>query len=274
MPIIPPPGTTPQYPYDNLESVLVTARVRLNDAIQTVAGDIIRDDQPFTAQMVNDAWRKLQAFLANLGMNRFKQQFIARNFPPVGDPDPSSQTWLDWVQYFDGVSFFIPPMVTVLPADFILPLRVWERQTGMNATFVPMHLAADGLPDQRKTAWNRWFEWREDALYMPGSMFRMDLRIEYAAFLADFAVDTGGLLVDPTTQLVPINRCRSAFANYIAAEAAWARADVDAQAFVEQAEDDSKLIYNTEVKLKQRTPVSRRPYNGGIRTRLWGNAGY
>jgi hypothetical protein len=275
MPLIPPPSGQTQYPYDNLESVLLTARVRLNDAIQTAAGDIITDSQPFTAQMCNDAWHKLQSFLANLGFNRLKNQFVALGMPPVGSTDPASQTWWNWIQFFDGESYFIPPVVTVLPADFILPLRIWERQAGTSGFFAPMHLAADGLPDQRKMAWNVWFEWRQDAIYMPGSLHSMDYRVEYAAFLADFPVDSNGLLVTPSTQLVPIMRCRSAFANYICAEAAWARADTDAQAFVQAAEDDCTKIYNTEVKLKQRTPVSRRPFSGrGVRSRLWGYQGY
>ena len=140
-----------------------------------------------------------------------------------------------------------------------------------------MTLAPDGLPDCRKTAWNRYFEVREDAIYMPGSLYSMDLRIEYAAYLADF-VNVG----DPTmggtywyNLPVPIMRCRSAFANYIAAEASWARDDVDAQTFVDQAENDCRLIFNNDVKMKQRHPVSRRPYGGrGGSWRLNGSSGY
>jgi hypothetical protein len=53
-----PPALTA--PYDSLENVLNTARVRLNDAIQQLGGDIMKDSQPFTQQMANSAWRRLQ----------------------------------------------------------------------------------------------------------------------------------------------------------------------------------------------------------------------
>lgn len=260
---IPPPSVTA--PYDFLESVLNVARTRLNDAIQSLGGDILTDTQPFTATMVNSAWRKLQYFLANLGHSRLKQTFIAYALPVVASTDPASQTLWSWTQFFDGVGYFAPPVVTVLPQDFILPLRLWERQTGSNQIFVPMQMAPDGLPQGYKIPFNRWFEWREDAIYMPGSTVSMDLRVEYAAYLPDF-ITTNNVLGDPNQQLtpanmpVPIMRCQSALANYIAAEAGKARLDDAGSAFTAEAETDAKLIMNTEVKLKQRTPVSRRPY--------------
>jgi len=267
---IPPPSITA--PYDTLDSILNTTRIRMNDAIQSLGGEILADTQVYTQQMANDAWRKMQAFLANLGYSRLKNQFIGTAYPVVASTDPSSQTYLSWTNFFDGNSFYSSPSVVLIPQDFICPLRMWERQTGSNSSFQPMTLAPDGLPDCQKTAWNRFFEWREDAIYMPGSLYSMDLRVEYAAYLQDF------ITVGPVywyQQPVPIMRCRSALANYIAAEASWARDDVDAQSFVDQAEMDCRLIFNNDVKMKQRHPVSRRPYGGrGGSWRLNGNSGY
>ena len=57
---LPPPNLAP---YHTLEGVLNTARVRLNDAIQQLSGDILKDSQPFTQQMANSAWLRLQQFL-------------------------------------------------------------------------------------------------------------------------------------------------------------------------------------------------------------------
>ena len=47
----------PSAPYDQLEVVLFSARVRLNDAIQSIYGDILTDLAAFTPQIVNNAWR-------------------------------------------------------------------------------------------------------------------------------------------------------------------------------------------------------------------------
>jgi hypothetical protein len=195
--------------------------------------------------------------------------FVAYALPVVASIDPSSQTMWSWTQFFDGVGYYAPPSVTVLPQDFILPLRMWERQTGSNQIFAPMRMAIDGLPQGYKIPWNRYFEWREDAIYMPGSVSSMDIRVEYAAFIPDFLVTNNVLgnpnsipAITPATMTVPIMRCQSSLANYICAEAAMGRDDVDVQSFVSAAESDAKMVWNTEVKLKQRNPVSRRPFSG------------
>jgi hypothetical protein len=268
---VPPPSTVA--PYDSLESCLNLTRVRVNDAIANIGGDILTDTQPFTSVMVNAGWRKLQAFLANLGYSRLKQTFIAYALPAVASTDPASQTLWSWTQFFDGVAYWAPPTVTTLPQDFILPLRLWERQTGSNQIFSPLRMAPDGLPQGYKIPWNRWFEWREDALYMPGSSTSMDLRVEYAAYLGDFTT-TNGTLDSPSAQVVPIMRAQSALANYIAAECAAPRDDMDAGKFVTDAESDARMIFNTEVKLKQRTPVQRKAYARGSSWRLNSYSGY
>ena len=271
-PIPPPPVVTP---YDTLITVLNVARTRLNDAISSLSGDILTDTQPFTGTMTNSAWRKMQALLANLGYSRLKQQFIGTAYPVVAPTDPASQTFLSWEYFFDGTSYYQPPDVNLLPFDFICPLRMWERWSGTGAYFQPMAMAPDGLPDWQKRPWNGWFEWREDAIYMPGSTAIMDLRIEYAAYLADFPVDPlTNVLVTPATQKVPIMRCQSSLANYLCAEMAQGRNDLDVQGFIAQAETDAKLVMNNEIKLKQRTPIQRRSYSGRNRGALYGNRGY
>lgn len=268
---MPIPVGTPA-PYDTVDSVLNTTRVRINDAIVSLGGEVLTDTQPFTQQMTNDGWRKLQAFLANNGMARFRSRCVLHAFPVVGTMDPASQTLLNWSWYYDGVSYFYPPDTQVLPQDFILPLTVGERITGTNATFTPMNLATDGrLPDWRKRGWNGWWDWREDGIYMPGSLYSMDLEIYYAAFLQDFVTqgDTQWF-----QQAVPIMRCRSALANYIAAEFADPRGDLDAAAFTAKAEQDARLIWNREVSMKQRVNVTRRGYNGRNRGDRRGGAGF
>lgn len=268
MPIPPPPVTAP---YPMLETALNLARTRLNDAIASLGGDILTDTQPFTGAMANAAWRNLQIFLCNLGYSKYKKRFRGFAYPVVSSTDPSSDTFLSWTQFFDGTGYFSAPTVDLLPQDFIAPLKMGERPTGSNQVFSPMGLSPDGLPQGMKRPWNGFFEWKNDRIYMPGSTRSMDLDIYYAAFDSDF-LTTNNVLGNPATtppttpanMPIPIMRSESALANYVAAECAAGRDDVDAGTFLAAAEKDAKLLMNnSDVKLKQRRPVQRRPYARG-----------
>lgn len=254
MPIIPPVITPP---YDQLDSILNLVRVRCNDAIAALGGDILTDAQPFTQEMANAGWRTLQEYLANQGYTRCKQEVILGLVPPVATQDPASQTYISWAGCWNGTGLVIPPNAPVLPQDMILPLRLWERQSNGNGNFIPMGQILDGLPTGVKLPINGMWEWRQDAIYMPGSTITEDIRIRYAGFLPDF------LTQGPTQwyeQPVPILRCKNALAYFIAAEAAAPRADLDAESFVQKGEEAANLIFNREVQQKQRTTATRRPY--------------
>lgn len=265
---MPIPTPLPVAPYDSLESVLNVARTRLNDAIQSLSGDILTDNQPFTGTMTNSAWRKLQAFIANLGYSKYKRKFFGYAFPVTATQDPSLPNIWTWTYFFDGVSYYAPPNINVLPFDFICPLLMKERQTGSNAPFLRMRAEPEGLIECQKRPWNGQFEWKNDAIYIPGSTFSMDFEVEYAAYDADFTTYEN-ILGDPTQNPpltpsimpVPMMRSQSAFANYLCAEVANGRDDVDAPTFIAAAEMDAKLMMNNDVRLKQRTPVQRGSYS-------------
>jgi len=257
-----------------LETCLNLARTRLNDAIASAGGDIFTDVQPFTGTMTNAAWRNLQAFLCNLGYSRYKKWFIGLAYPPTRALDPAVMNSLSWTQFFDGVGYYSSPTVDLLPQDFIAPLRVMERQnngavpysaTTQNMRFTPMLLCPDGLPEGMKRPWNGFFNWDNDTLVFPGSLYSMDFKIEYAAYAPDFLTTNNilgnGSTITPSNMPVPIMRSESALANYIAAECALGRTDADAATFLAAAEKDAKLLMNnSDVKLKQRRPVQRRAY--------------
>lgn len=263
-------------PYPVLETSLNLARTRLNDAIASLDGDILTDTAVFTGTMTNGAWRALQAFLCNLGYSRYKKWFTGLAYPKTAALDPSVMNFLSWTQFFDGVGYYSTG-VDLLPQDFIAPLRVMERQNNgavpytaetQNVRFTPMHLCPDGLPEGFKRPWNGVFNWENDRLVFPGSLYPMDFKIEYAAYDFDFAT-TDDILGVPTTvppttpknMQVRIMRSESALANYIAAECASGRDDVDAAPFLAAAEKDAKILMNnSDVKLKQRRPVQRRAY--------------
>lgn len=254
MPIIPPILTAP---YPNLSDILNLVRVRVNDAIQSLGGEIITDVQPFTQIMANAGWHTLQEFLANLGYTRSKQEVILSGIPAVTSFDPSVQASLAWNGYFNGTGYQIPPDAPALPQDMILPLRLWERCTSGNGFFFPMTQVLDGLPDGPKLPANGCWDWREDAIYLPGATLVTDIRMRYAGYLPDFTDQGDTSWYDLP---VPIMRCENALAYYIAAEASGPRADLDAGTFRQMGDDAARKIFNKEVQQKQRTTATRRPY--------------
>lgn len=260
MPIVPPPVT---YPYDSVLTVLTAAQVRLNDAIQglNVSDSATSTNQPYVQVACNTAWRSMQDFLRNLGADKFTPEVILFGLPPVTSVDPASQVWLDWTSYFDGNSYWTPPNTPVLPAGFEYPLKLWERPSGQNCSFgYPMLLYIDGLPTCSKVMANRYWEWRQDAIYMPGSQRTMDLRIRYRGFYPDF-VTTG-----PTQwyqQPVPIVNCLDALSNYMASEISDARGDADGATFLARGQEAARILFNRDVQRKQRSNISRIPRSAG-----------
>jgi len=257
MPILPPPVNFA--PYDQIYKVISTAKTRLNDALPTlypVGGQILGNSNPETQQMVNAAWRKLQEFLANLGYTRLTDEQTLFQCPPTASTDPSAQTYINWFNFFDGANIYPAP---VLPPNLIVPLRLWERQNGNASGFVPMGMMMDGLPTWNKQARNLCWEWRGDAIYMPGSLQTMDLRIRYACYLGDF-IDVGD--VPWFQQPVPIMRCVDSLAYFICAEVLEAREDQEENPFVQKAESAARLIMNRDISLKQRKNIRRRPRSG------------
>lgn len=265
---VPPPTLTAPYPV--LNDILNTARVRINDAIASLGGDILTNVQPFTQQMTNIAWKKLQNFLANLGYSRLTKTYVLYGVPSVQGTDPAVTTYLEWAGFFDGVTYW--PNFN-FPQDAILPLWVQERHTNTQMKFFPMEWAVDGLPDDPKMGCNRWFDWQNDKIYMPGSLYSMDLRIKYAAYLPDF--ENVGTPPDAGTYWydlpVPIMRSEDALSYFIAAEAAAPRADLDAGAFLVAGQSAAREIFNREAGAKQRVNLSRRGFSRSIRGR--GNYG-
>lgn len=256
---IPPPSVTA--PYDQVNWVLNSVRTKMNDAIGSLAGDILQNAQPFMQEYTNNAWRELQFYLATLGYSALKMPFLGQAYPVVDDTDPGTWTSLSWTQFVNASGAVIsPPDVVVLPQNMILPLRVGERIAGSQSRFQPMAYAKDQLPAVRKGPYNGWWQWETNTLYMPGSLYSMDLRMELAIYLPDF-LTIGG--VEWYNQPVPIMRAKNALAFFICAEVAGAREDMDADPFIAKGQLAAKQIYNIEVSQKQRVPTQRRAFSRG-----------
>ena len=260
MPVILPPTTA--LPLDTVDTVLNFSRARINDAITGIGGNLLADTQPYTFTLLNAAFRHLQEDLANAGCPAFTNEAVLLGLPVIANTDPSIQQWMSCQYFFDGTSYYNSP---VLPFDCILPLRVWERQTSTQSRFVEMQPANDGLPDNVKTNYNGIWEWRQNAIYIPGGLLSVDMRIRYASYLADIA--------SSGTATVPIIRCADALAHYVAAEFAFSRGSAEANgvanSFMAMGQQSMKRMINRDARREQRGNHRRQGYSKG-RHSGWG----
>lgn len=236
----------PTPPYDTVEMVLQSARVRLNDAIQSINGDILTDTAAFTPQVINNAWRRLQEYLVDRGFSKFNEEIIFLSVPAWGATDPGVFVSFNWSQYSDGVNPWPSP---VSPQDMISPLEMFERVSGSNGTYYEMDQIFNGLPTANpstgpgpRDALNHLWEWRDETIYMPGAIGDTDLRLRYAAYAPDFAYNGGWGMP------VPIMRSQNSFSWYVCSEMARPRADMDAGQFDQFAMEAAEQIWNRDYR--------------------------
>jgi hypothetical protein len=221
-------------------------------------GEIFNDSQAYVVPTINLGWRKLQKKLTDKGHPRLQEETVLVNCPAVTDQDPAVEQWINWSFFFDGTNDQTAP---VLPGDFIAPLRMWERPSasGVNLNlFRPMRPAPDALRARRKGSWNVYWDWRNDAIYIPGSILDMDLRLRYSSYLPDIAPANGGF----ASTAIPILRCAEALAYYAAAEFVNPRGGVLGTTFEAKGDVAVDAMTNAFAKLQQRASFSRRAWGG------------
>lgn len=251
---LPPLATAP---YSSVNDVMNTARVRMNDAIQQLGGDILTNNQPFTQTMVNSAWHRLQHFLANLGYTRLINEVVINSLPICPSIDPAVTCWIDWTGFFDGTQLWNK---YALPQKCSFVLKLWDRVSGINAGWgAPLENVMDGLPARYKYSRNAIFTVYDDKVFFPGTATPVDLRVRYAQFFPSFVTQGETNWYD---MQVPIVGCLDSLADYICVEASDGRDDVDSQTFKTRAEAEAKLIFNRDVRLKNRSNVRRQPRSG------------
>lgn len=227
-------------PLDNLEAAISMARVRLLDAIASIGGDVLTDDQPFTIFNINGGWRRLQEVLVSYGVTWNKAETILTPIPATANTDPAVQVYINWDGYFDGNTLNGTP---VLPQNFITPLVLWERTNGSGSQFFQMDKLDNGLPAVPKGTRSNSWEWRNGALYLIGSTVATDLRIRFASYFADF---TDNATTAFSSQNIPILRALNPLAWYIASEVAASRGDLDVEYFDKQALASTKFFFDLD----------------------------
>jgi hypothetical protein len=216
--------------YPLLSDIMLLARTLVLDtkagATNTPGeGQILTNNAPFTIPMINSSIRKLYRALGNSGVATLIQDnIIISGLTPVNGPlglaipDPSVQVSITYAGYFDGTS---TNTSLKLSANVLSVVRMWERQTGSNNDFVPMYPAKFGLPSRNQTMVLGDWEYRQDGIYMLGSLNTMDVR--YRAII-QLPAQVSGDGTDFASISVPILDCTDAIAYDLAAVYRGARA--------------------------------------------------
>jgi hypothetical protein len=220
-----PTINSPQSSFASLETVMNLVRSLVNDTQAGLTstpgeGQIITDNSsvsPFTLPFLNSAIRQLYRELRNVGDPQLVfDNVLIIGLPPlhsptngIGGSDPTVQTILSTVGYFDGV---VQWPQYLLPAYMIYPTKLWERETGTNDNFEPMHQVQDGLPAQQQNFVLGKWEWRNNNLNFMGATQARDIRMRYYGALPQFFSPT----MDFSSTYVPIQDCTDALAYMVA----------------------------------------------------------
>lgn len=147
--------------------------------------------------------------------------------------------------------------VNFLNADFILPIRLWEKQTGTaDSTYVDMNEQMERLPDIDPSYQLRFWSWDSGQLNLLGATQNNTVRISYERQLTPFSAPTDPLPIPGATNVLAYATLKSVAAS---------RGEQDGMAWADsmyqKAYEQLKRIY---VKGNQRRGRRRVPY--GTRT--------
>lgn len=249
MPIVPAGNTTS--PYQTIGDVMYMARVFVNDAFgpNGLQGDLLADANPATLILINSAWRSIQDSLADAGVEGLVRNVVLTGIPAAAVNDPSSETYLDWTQYYDGAVSH--PEIN-LPYDLIVPTFLWERPSGSSQVFTPVISVDGGLPEGFQAVKFNWYEWRGDKCYFKGATQALDLKVRYLAYYPDLDGKT-------QTQL-PLMRIGRAMAYLIASEYARPRGAAAADNLYAMAEAEIKKTTSRTARRKASIQYRRQSY--------------
>ena len=226
------------------------ARVRVNEAMNTLAGDILTDTAVFTSTMLNGAWRWFQDRVYSAGGEKPVGEVGVFGLPARVSDDVANQAWISWNGCSDGVNEYPSP---TLPPDLYDPLSVWRRPSG-SFTFPsrPMRFATDGLPRYLDCDVH---DWRKDVLYFYAASYSQDLWIRYYAYLQP-------LNISIPTNLVEYAGCQDCLAARVGFEYTNARnpGSPGAEKLESWADKAFDQISQRISRRQQHKSITRRPY--------------
>lgn len=186
-------GGTNTFP--SLEDIAQLFRSTINDdgTGQTDApgqGQIATDTAPFMLPFIVAAMQDQCSDLRIVGdPELILDNYCLFNLPVIngpegqGSPSPETQVYLGVNGYFDGTQMW--PNFK-LPINIMNVVQVWERQGGSELDFTRMAQVSTLAPVMQGAAFAVW-EWRQGAIWMPGSLITRDIRIRGTISLANFS---------------------------------------------------------------------------------------
>lgn len=245
-------------PYPTAEDVLIAARVMANDAQVSVSGDILSDAQPYIFPMLQLCYEQLQKRLVRGGMNTYNKYGYVVGLTPVATSDPTVQVELNYLSYYDGVNLADEP---TLPADLIVPLEIWERQSDTINRWSRMGQVSDSITTSSQTAAFGEWDWENDTLFLPGATQTNDVKMKYIAFAPPIS--------GPNSQVFVLG-CKVALAALIGEMASGSRGGMEAAAYYKAiADNEIQLLLAPYARKEQYASFVRKPFRGSRRRSRW-----
>lgn len=196
--------------YPSLQSIASLFRAQINDSFAGATntpgeGVVMPNLNPDLVTFMDSAIRDVYSDLRNVGDPALiLDNYCLIGIPPLTNPNPTVQVSLAYAGYFDGFQWH--PQWT-LPISCERVERLWERWSNTDYNFEPMQPAPFGLaPCQQGQRMGSW-ELRQNAIWMPGCLVQVDLRLRCRITFPDFLDPTS---IDFNTAYIPILSCQNA----------------------------------------------------------------
>lgn len=241
--------------YNTAGDVTTRLRTLVNDS-EVAGGDVLTDTAPFTFEILNSGYERVQLELAKAGIEVSLTYAWIIGLPIMPTVDPEARMILDDtgcnILYPNGTGDVFSA-IPQLPVDLVLPLDIWERQTATTCRAGRMKQPAGGLcsADQQLTLCE--WEWKADGVQMRGALQSQDIKIEYEKQLPRLVLPT-----DP----VPIRGVNNAAAYYGAMIFAESRGGEISPQYKAHADEEIFLRMQVSSRRRQRQPSRRKPYSG------------
>lgn len=196
--------------YPNLQSIARLFRSLINDT--AINGDgtqglIMPNTNPDLLTFMDSAIRDTYTDLRNVGDPALLlDNYCLIGLPALTQADPTVQVSLSYAGFFDGFQWH--PQWT-LPVSCVRVERLWERWSGTDYNFTPMEPAPFGLPPQQQVQRMGQWEIRQNAVWMPGCLVSVDLRLRCRITFPDFQ-EFNPTTINFDTAYVPILGCTNA----------------------------------------------------------------
>lgn len=245
----------PTSAYNVCEDVLNRIRTIINDS-EIQGGDVLTDTAPFSFQILNSAFERVQLELAKVGVETMIEYAWLIGLPSMSIVDPEGRMIVDDT----GTRIFYPngtgnvsSLTPQLPVDMVFPLKLWERQTSTTDFAVPMQQPNTGLFNMNQQTYLVDWEWEGDALMFRGALQSQDVKIKYEKHLP---------LLVASTDPVPIRGVVNAAAYQGATIFAQSRGGAISPMFKVRADEEIMLLQTISARRRQRKQVRRQPYSG------------